>query len=120
MNADLLIEESDKVRFRTEQALTIAEFNGARQLSKQINQYLSSGVTLEGSPLIILDETRTILEFELDRIEEEGLSKAERLEKEADIEALRAENALDEASFRAETVLTQQIIKTGTDLLGFA
>lgn len=120
LNADLLIEESDKVRFRTEQALTIAKFNGARQLSTQINKYLSSGVTLTGSPLIILEETTTILEFELDRIEEEGLSKAERLEKEADIEALRAENALDEASFRAETVLTQQIIKTGTDLLGFA
>lgn len=117
-NADLFFDEAARVEGRTERSAILARLQGLKILSKQTAAYSAAGVQLEGSPLLVLEETQDLIDIEIDRIFEEGTAKAETLRAQALIEQDKAENALDRAAFEAELVMTESLMGAGTRLLG--
>lgn len=117
-NAALIDVEAEKVRGRTDREVAKAQLQGARFQATQISNYLNSGITLEGSPLLVLDETADLIALEIQEIHEEGFDKAEVLEKQAEIEVLKADAAFDDAEFRAQSILVGQIADSVESVLG--
>jgi hypothetical protein len=117
-NSDLLYDESIRVEGRTNQAVVNARLKGTRLLSSQIVRYNKAGVTMEGSPLLVLEETKDLIDIEINSIYEEGIAAAERLRALGDIEDIKAENAMDEAEFKAQTITVEGIKSSLTRLLG--
>lgn len=85
--------------------------HGLRILSQQRMDFLKSGVTMEGSPLIVLEETSDLIEADVERIFERGNANATRLRKMAEIERQKADAAVDSAEFEAEKMYTSGIMK---------
>lgn len=108
-NADLLYDQALLVEGRTEDSLTRARLDGLRLLSRQVVGYSKSGVTLEGSPLLVMEETRDLIELELMDMQEVGLAKADTLRRQAEIEDRKAKASMDEAAFKAESILVNDI-----------
>lgn len=106
-NADLLYGEADRLEGRTARDIALAEFQGIKLLAQQQSAYLKSGVTLEGSPLLVMDETRMLVELQVEQIGEAGRSAAENLRARAQIEEKKAANAIDAAGFEAENTALQ-------------
>lgn len=109
-NADLLYDEALLVEGRTQDAVTKGRLNGLRLLSQQVVGYSKSGVTLEGSPLMVINETRDLIEQELIELQSAGQAQADRLRRQGEIEDRKAQNALDEATFKSEAIITQSIV----------
>ncbi len=117
-NADILYDESLLVEGRTMDSIINARLRGTRLLSEQIVRYNKSGVTLEGSPLLVLEETQDLIEIEVNNIFEEGVNKSNRLKQLADIEEQKAQNAIDDAAFKSQAIAVEGITKVGSELLG--
>lgn len=110
-NSDLLRDQAILVEGRTSDVVARARLDGIRLLSQQVVGYSKAGVTLEGSPLLVIDETRTLIENEIVSLQQEGQAKADILRKQASIEEQKASNALDEAEFRAQLTVTDSLTK---------
>ena len=117
-NADLLYAEADRVEDRTLEALIRQEYEGLHFMARQQMQYMASGVTLDGSPLLVAEETRDLLELELLDIRDRGAAEAERLRKQAAIQVQQGENAIDAGDFAAEAEQTGALIDTAKNVLG--
>ena len=103
-NSDILYNEAFQVGDRTELAVMNARLKGTRLLSSQIVAYNKAGVTMEGSPLLVVEETKDLIDIEINSIYEEGLDKAAQLRARGDIEDQKAQNALDQAEFSAKSI----------------
>jgi len=117
-NAQLLADEAAKVRGRTDIEVAKSQLQGARFMSNQISGFLNSGVTLQGSPLLVLDETADLIALEIEEIRTDGEDKQFVLEERAKIEELKAEAKFDEASFKAEAIIVGQIADSTRNILG--
>lgn len=118
-NADLFYTEAEDVERRTYNEMVKAEYNGLQFMARQQMQYMASGVTLEGSPLIVANETRDIIEMELLDIQERGQAEARQLRERAKLEELKAEHSLDDASFQAEVTQIGGIVQSAEKVFGF-
>lgn len=117
-NAKLLFDEAGRVEQRTYDAIVRYRYDGLRLLSSQVAKYSASGVTMEGSPLLVVKETSDLVESELLRIQQQGRDTAQSYRDRGNIEKKKARNALDEGEFRAEAVVTEGILDVGKNILG--
>lgn len=115
-NADMYSDEAMYIRQKTLEQADRTRLEGLRFLGQQTVSYLKSGVTLEGSPLLVLRETNDLLQLKIDDIVGAGERSAKNKEKQAEIEKKKAQAALDEAAFKAESVLLQSAAKTAQSL----
>lgn len=118
-NAELLDREALNVEQRTSDAVTIQRYNGHKLLASQQMSYLKSGVTLEGSPLIVLEETQKMIEFEILQTQEAGQQLADRYRGQAKAQVKAADAAIDESAFKAESIAVGGAEKTLTRLFDF-
>jgi len=118
MNSDLLYGEATNIEGRTRDAVVNARLKGTRLLASQIVSYNKSGVTMEGSPLLVISETRDLIEIEINSIYDEGDALADKLRAQGDIEDQKAQNALDEAEFKAKSITISGITSAASSLLG--
>jgi len=117
-NAELFRTEAENVAGRAHDALIMARYNGLKLLGKQNASYAKAGVTLEGSPLIVIKETRDLIETEIVNMQKQSQNTIDNLNARAAIEDKRGQNAIDEGAFKAEAVMTNSVINSGKSLLG--
>ncbi len=118
-NADLLFDEADKVDTRTFNAIVQARYQAIQLQSQQIMAYSKSGVTLEGTPLIVHQDTANQLETSMLDLQEKGQSAASQLRAQAGIEQQKGSNALDQGAFTAKATLTKGAVDTAKRVFDF-
>jgi hypothetical protein len=119
-NADLFSAEAAQVRQRAQQQQVRMQYNGLRFMATQRTNYLKSGVTLEGSPLIVIKETNDLIKMSINDMMSQAESQASNLEKQAANEKLKAKAAQDAAAAQAKSVVIGQAGKTVQSVFGLS
>lgn len=91
-DAALKREQADRIEYAANRDIEIQKFTTAKQLGQMENDFASSGVSLQGSPLLALEETARMMAEERQAMLDEARFKADQLRQGADIsEELGAE-----------------------------
>lgn len=118
-NAELLEREAGNVMRRTNDNLIVQRHAGIKFMAEQASRYLKSGVTLEGSPLLVMQETADFIEFDILRAYETGEDTAKQLKERANIEVQKGQAAIDEASFQAEATAIEGAVGAAKRIFDF-
>lgn len=77
---------------------------------------LSSGFTMEGTPLMLVEQNAGQLELDRQKILWEGKVKAQNYQNQATLEDYNAQVALDAGEARASSAMTTGLIGAGTTI----
>lgn len=108
-NEDMLLEEAGRVEARALYEVDKVKYYGYRLIDTQRVGYLKGGVTPEGSPLMVMKETRDMINLKAQEIIEDAANKARQLRQQAEIQKKQAQIALSAADSKGK-----QLIYTAT------
>lgn len=104
-NAEKYDADGDRILGRIDYETNKIRYAGQKLLANQQVSYLKSGVTLEGTPLIVMQETLDFVEMEVAEYVEDATWKAQNSYDRAELERIRAEGALEAGISESEYIL---------------